>query len=408
MSRTSVYIVRGSLRQLWRYRLRSGLVICCAALGAAGVIVSVNFAAGGRQQVLDQIRRMGTNIVMVTAQPDRARAGRARTGSIVTTLRGSDYTAIRREVGDVVRSSAIVSTALRLKAGDFSKVSPVVGCEPSYFGIKAWSINDGAPFDDADMRRSARVALLGHTVASDLYGTEPPIGQRLFVNRVPFVVVGVLSERGQGLDVSNEDQQIYVPLTTAMRRLANIDYFNAIALEIQSWSEMDRSAAAVSELLNVRHRTSRTRPADFQVQNQKELVDTQLASSARLAFFVRWVAWTGLMVSGLGVLAMAWIGVRDRTAEIGTRRALGATDVDVFFQFGFEAMVLAMLGSITGLGIGWLGTGAVAARAPLPFVFDGGAATLAIGAALLVNIAFSTWPAYRAARLDPVVALQHE
>jgi len=405
---TLFQIVRGSLRQLWRYRLRSGLVICCAGLGAAGVIASVNFAAAGRQQVLDQIRRMGTNIVMVTAQADRARAGRARTRSIVTTLKEPDYSAIRRDVGGIVRSSAMVSTALRLKAGDFSKVAPIVGCEPVYFEIKAWTLDDGTVFDEADERRSARVALVGHTVASDLFGTASPIGERMFINRVPFVVVGVLTERGQGLDVANEDHQVYVPLTTAMRRLANVDYFSAIALEIRSWNEMDRSAAAVSDLLTARHRVSSTRPADFQVQNQKELVDTQLASSARLAFYVRGVGWSGLLVSGLGVLAMAWIAVRDRTTEIGTRRALGATRADVFLQFAFEALALATLGSLAGLAFGWVGTEAVVARALLPFVFDRGAATLAIGSALVVNVAFSAWPAHRASRLDPVVALKHE
>jgi putative ABC transport system permease protein len=368
----------------------------------------VNFAAGGRQQVLDQIRRMGTNIVMVTAQPDRARAGRARSGSIVTTLREADYRAIRRDVGDVVQSSAIVSTALRLKAGDFSKVSLVVGCEPAYFAIKAWPLDEGASFDETDVRRSTRVALLGHTVAADLYGAESPIGQRLFVNRVPFVVVGVLSERGQGLDVSNEDQQVYVPVTTAMRRLTNVDYFSAIALEVDSWSDMDRAAGAIADLLTMRHRSSATRPADFQVQNQKELVDTQLASSARLAFFVRWVGWSGLFVSGLGVLAMAWIGVRDRTTEIGTRRALGATVFDVFFQFGCEAVLLAVVGSITALGLGWSGTQVMAVRTHLPFVFESAQAAIALVSALVLNVAFSSWPAYRAARLDPVCALKHE
>jgi putative ABC transport system permease protein len=405
--RTSA-LARESVRHCWRHRLRTGLFVCCAGVGAAGVIVSVNFAAGGRQQVLDQIQRMGTNIVIVTALADRAKAGRARTGSIVATLRPSDYDAIRRDVGEVVRSSPLVSTALRLKGGAFSKVSLVIGCEPAYFEIKAWPMSDGTVFDDADMRRSARVALLGHTVASDLFGTASPIGERLFINRVPFVVGGVLSERGQGLDVANEDQQVYVPLTTVMRRLSNVDYFNAIALEIRRWNDMDRAAVAVTDLLNARHRSSVSRRSDFQVQNQKALVDTQLASSARLAFFVRWVGWSGLLVSGTGVLAMAWIAVRDRTTEIGTRRALGAVRTDVFLQFAVEAIVLTAVGSAVGLGLGWAGTRVVAARALLPFVFDRDAATLAIGSAFLINTACSAWPAYRAARLDPVVALRHE
>lgn len=399
-------VLRGSLRQLWRYRLRSALTIACAALGVAGVIVSVNFASGGRQQVLDQITRMGTNIIMVTARPDRARGDRARTGSIVTTLREADYTALRRDTPGVVRSSALVSTALRLKAGDLSKVSPVVGCEPDYFAIKSWRVERGEPFDALDLRRLARVALLGRTVASDLFGDESPVGQRLFINRVPFEVRGVLAERGQGLDVANEDQQVYVPLTTAMRRLMNVGYFNAIAFEIGRWDAMDRSAAGMAGQLRARHR--RPGPEDFQIQNQKELVDTQLASSARLTFYVRWIGWSGLLIADAGILAMAWIAVRDRTREIGTRRALGATAGHVFWQFASEATLVATLGSAVGVGLAWLGSDLAAARGGVPFIFDARGAAGALGSALVLNLVCSIWPASRAARLDPIVSLRHE
>src|SRR5260370_35876851 len=128
---------------MWRYRLRSGLVVFCAALGVAGTITSVNYASSGRQQVLDQIRRMGTNTVMVTAQQSRGTAGRARTGSIVTTLREADYALLRRDLVGQVRSSALCTQAFRLKAGHFSKVAPIVGCEPSYFTIKSWLVEAG-------------------------------------------------------------------------------------------------------------------------------------------------------------------------------------------------------------------------------------------------------------------------
>jgi putative ABC transport system permease protein len=400
--------MRGSLRLLWRARLRSSLAVACGALGVAGVIVSVSFASGGRAQVLDQIRRMGTNIVMVTAQPNRARAGRARTGSIVTTLRDADYAALRREVPDVVRSSALVSTSLRLKAEGLSKVSPVVGCEPDYFAIKSWPLDRGEVFDAADLRRFARVALLGRTVASDLFGADSPLGQRLFINRVPFEVVGVLAERGQGLDVVNEDEQVYVPLTTAMRRLMSVEYFNAITFEIARWELMDRSAAAMAGQMRIRHRRAAREPEDFQVKTQQELVGTQLASSARLTFYVRWIGWSGLLVSDLGILALAWIAVRDRTAEIGTRRALGATAWLIFFQFAFEATTVAALGSTIGLGLAWFGSQLAAARGGVPFVFDASSAAGALGSALVLNLVCSIWPASRAARLDPIASLRHE
>ena len=171
---------------------------------------------------------------------------------------------------------------------------------------------------------------------------------------------------------------------------------------------MDRSAAAIAGVLRVRHRTSASHPDDFQVQNQKELVDTQVASSSRLGFLVRWVGWSGLVVSGLGVLAMVWIAVRDRTTEVGTLRALGATAVNVFVQFAFEAAVLAAAGSAVGLALGWSLTRIVAHQARVPFVFDALTAFLALGSSLVLNLTFSTWPAYRAATLDPVEALKYE
>jgi putative ABC transport system permease protein len=403
-------LIAGAFRQMWRFRLRSGLVVCCAALGVAGIIASVNYASSGRQQILDQIRRMGTNTVMISAQQSRATAGRARTGSIVTTLREADYTALRRDLTGHVRSSAIVTQSFRLKAGDFSKAATVVGCEPSYFTIKSWPVEAGEIFDAPDLRRSARVALVGHTVAADLYGSDSAaaIGQRLFINRVPFEVAGVLAERGQGLDIANEDEQVYVPLTTAMRRLLNLDYFNAVVFEIADWNDMDASARMITGILHVRHHTMAGQRDDFQVQNQKELVDTQLASSARLVFFVRWIGVSGLLVSGLGVLAIAWITVRDRTTEIGTRRALGATASDVFFQFVFEASVLAAIGAASGLWLGRIASALIAARAKLPFVFERTPAMTALTTALLLNLLFSAWPAFRAARLDPIQALKYE
>jgi putative ABC transport system permease protein len=210
------------------------------------------------------------------------------------------------------------------------------------------------------------------------------------------------------LDIANEDQQVYVPLSTAMRRVLNLDYFNGIAFEIADWNTMDASARTITDVLRVRHRSSADRREDFQVQNQKELVDTQVASSARLAFFVRWIGISGLMVSGLGVLAIAWIAVRDRTKEIGTRRALGATALDVFVQFTFEAFVLAAIGVAAGLGVGRLSSQLTAARAHLPFVFERTSAVASMGSALMLNLAFAAWPAFRAAQLDPIRALKHE
>lgn len=408
MAGTYRLLIKASGRQIWRYPLRSCLVIACAALGVAGAITAVNYASGGQQQILEQIRRLGTNLVIVSAKQSRAVADRERTGSIVTTLTEQDYRALREDSVGPVPSSAMVTASLRLKAGYLSKVTTVVGVEPDYFPMKAWALSDGTFFDDYAIRRSQRVALLGHTVAQDLFESGSPVGERLFINRVPFEVIGVLAERGPGLDQTNEDSRVYVPVTTAMRRLLNTDYYNALLFELPDVDQMDDTAAAITAQLRVRHRISAFRPDDFQVQTQRELIDTQLAAADRLRFFVAWISVSILAVSGLGILATAWIAVRDRTTEIGTRRALGATAPHVFFQFAFEAGVLASIGILLGLLLGWAGSRLLAARVDLPFVFDTANAWLALSVALLLNLGFASWPALRAARMDPIRALKHE
>src|SRR5215472_10044041 len=171
-----LYIALDGLRTLWRFRFRSALILLSAMLGVAGVILSVNFASGGRQQALNQIRRMGVNVLAVAPQPDRSVGGRARTGAIVQTLVDADYAAIRRQIPSIVRSSALATATFRLKAGDLSTTVAVVGCESDYVRIKNWPLAEGGFFDGRDARRAARVAVLGYTVARDLFGDESPVG----------------------------------------------------------------------------------------------------------------------------------------------------------------------------------------------------------------------------------------
>jgi putative ABC transport system permease protein len=346
---------------------------------------------------------------VVTPQLSRAVGGRRKTGTLVTTLVAADYAEILREIPEIEKSSATVTTSFLVKAGDLSKSNCLVmGTEPAFARIRHWQTTEGQFYGMAEMRRSARVAVLGSTVRRDLFGSESPIGKRLFINRVPFEVMGVLEERGQGLDAANEDNQVYVPLSTAMRRLANVDYFSAIFFAVTRWDGMDETTEAIHRVLSKRHRTLGHLPEDFQVQNQKALIDTEMASSYRLTFLVRWVGLSGLVVSGLGILAICWIAVGERVVEIGIRRALGATKSDIFLQFLFEAVVISVLGCFAGLMAGWRGTESIAERADLPFFFDWTTAALVAGFAILMNLLFALIPSRRAALLDPIRALKSE
>jgi ABC-type antimicrobial peptide transport system permease subunit len=402
-------LMAGSLRLIWRFRLRSGLILLSAMLGVGGVISAINYAAEGRMKVLNRIQRLGTNVLVVTPQLSRNVGGRAKTGTIVTTLVAADYAEILREIPDIEKSSAAITTSFLVKAGDLSKSNCVVmGTEPDYARIRHWQTTEGEFYEMPEMRRATRVAVLGSTVRRDLFGSESPIGKRVFIDRVPFEVIGVLEERGQGLDATNEDNQVYVPLSTAMRRLANVDYFGSILFAVTNWDRMDETTEAIHQVLSKRHRAPGNLPEDFQIQNQKTLIDTEIASSNRLTFLVRWVGLSGLAVSGLGILAICWITVGERVGEIGIRRALGATKSDIFFQFLFEAVVISVLGCFAGVIAGWRGTESIAHRADLPFFFDWKGAVLIAGFAFFMNLVFALIPSRKAAHLDPIRALKSE
>jgi putative ABC transport system permease protein len=405
----ALLLMAGSLRLIWRFRLRSGLILLSALLGVGGVISAINYAEEGRWKVLNRIQRLGTNVLVVTPELSHNVGGRAKTGTIVTTLVAADYAEILREIPEIERSSAAVTTSFLVKAGALAKSNcPVMGTEPDFARIRHWQTSEGEFYGIREMRQSARVAVLGSTVRRDLFGSESPIGKRMFINRVPFEVMGVLEERGQGLDATNEDNQVYVPLSTAMRRLANVDYFSSILFAVTSWDRMDETTEAIRQVLKKRHRVADNFPQDFQIQSQKALIDAEATSSNRLTFLVRWVGLSGLVVSGLGILAICWISVGERVGEIGIRRALGARKSDIFFQFLFEALVISVMGCFAGLITGWRSTESIAERAELPFLFDWPNAKLVVGFAVSLNLLFALIPSRRAARLDPIRALKAE
>ena len=397
-----------SLRLLSRHRLRSALIVTSAAVGVAGVVCPVNYGASGSKQLLEQIRQMGTNVLIITPAQDRAIAGRARTGNLMRTLVERDHAAIQREIGSRARSSALVTGGFWIKAGDLSKNLAVIGCQSDYFTIKNWPADSGQVFSATDERTMARVVLLGHTVATDLFGSEPPLGRRMMINRVPFTVIGVLAERGQGLDLSNEDNQVYIPLTTAMHRVMNLDHYSAIVLEIRSIAEMDSAAEQTSSILRMLHRIRANRPNDFQIQNQKTLLETQTAAAGRLRFFLRWIGGSAVTVSGLGILGISWIVIKARTRELGTCRALGATAKDIFYQVWVENTVLTLSGGCAGLVVSWFISKWTSRSYDLPFVFDVALSAIAFTTAAALNLTFSIFPSRKAARVHPIEALRQE
>jgi putative ABC transport system permease protein len=351
---------------------------------------------------------MGTNLIVVTSQQSRGVGGRARTGSYVTTLNASDLKAILQSVDAISAFSPTVASVFRVRAGDLTKNTTIVGCAPGYFPIQNWSLIRGDSFDAAADRRQARVALLGSTTARDLFGEADPTGSRITMNRAPFTVAGVLAERGQGLDAANQDDQIYVPLQTAMHRLMNVDYFSSILFDVADASRLQDTADRIHLLLAPRHRHASASDDDFLVENRKSLIDTQLAAFARLTFLVRWIALSALVVSSLGVFAVTWIGIRNRAREIGTRPAVGANRVDILIQFFAEGTLGAALGCGCGTVGAYFALSIIDRALHQPFLFSFRLA-FGVAAALMVLYSLFTFESsVRAIRIEPLAALRSE
>ncbi len=401
-------IILIGLRNFRRARLQAALAILAATVGTGGVVVSTDYAAAGRKKIFDQFRRMGTHVVIVTPAESRAVGGRARTGALVTTLRSPDYRAVIEQVPEIVASSPTISTVLRVRAGDLTKSTTIVGCAPAYFAVRDWSTQSGDLFDAGDDRGQRRVALLGATLARDLFGESDPIGRRINIGREPFEVAGVLRERGQGLDAANEDAQVYVPLATATRRLMNADYYTSIVVEIGSWQSMDRAAREIAEVMSRRHRPHSFTGPDFQVQNQKALVETQLAAFSRLTFFLRWIAASTAVVASLGIFAIAWIGVGHRSPEIGARRAIGATIADIVGQFFVEGIAGPILGCAAGVAVSWPVLRLIDLRVQQPFLFSGRLAIESAAVSVLLYSGSCIACCWRALGIDPSAALRAE
>lgn len=398
-------IARIAFRNFGRFRLQTSLAAFTAGLGIASLLVSTGYAESGRQKILDQFTRLGADTISILPSQSRTIAGRARTGSVVETLTNADYLALKRGTNSVALSSATVTASFRLRALDLTKEATVIGCEPDYFRIKSWATTDGSVFTDLDLRRQARVVLLGAGLAKALFGPDSGVGQRVMIGRVPFLVVGVLSERGQSLDSANEDDQAYIPLTTASHRLLNIDHYNSILLDLKHGENVDAVKARIVAVLHQRHKWLSPAGDDFQVQTERSVVDAQLAAFSRLMFLAKLVGGGALIVSGFSEAGLCWIAIRNRTREIGIRRAIGATRADILVQFLLETLS----GCVCGI---WIG--AMLAYPVLiwidrlfgqPFVWNPQTLVYSIGSSVAIFATFVTLTSLRAAWLDPVKAL---
>lgn len=388
-----------ALRMVVRRPLRSSLAALGLALALAALLVATAIAERARLQALEEIEQIGADVLTISAQPTRNQGGRVRTGGIVTTLTRADGRDIVTQVVGVRALAAEYRAETLVKVGDLARQARVSGVEPVYASIRGGAVARGRFFDEFDEAQARRVAVVGGRIASDLFPGRDPVGETFRIRGVPFAVVGVLDERGSGLDPFNEDEVIFVPLRVAQRRIFQVDYVQRFFARVES-ERLEESGAAISALLALRHRATGPNPPVFRVQDQRRLVEVRDEGAVRLRAFQREIAIVLLVACALGVFALQLLSVRERRAEIGTRRSLGATRTDIFAQFLVEAATICVGGGILGVLLGRAGAGL--AGVPL----SPGFTLSAFFAAVVAGVAAGAAPARAAAVLHPAEALR--
>jgi putative ABC transport system permease protein len=396
-----------SLEILTAHKMRTLLSVIGVVVGVGAVILMVSAGRGAEKQILDRIQGMGTNLVIVNAGRTSIIAGRQRQMDTVRTLQVIDAQAIANECTSVALTTPAVSKKLPLRWEDQDAITNVVGMQAEGLKVRNFSIAVGRTFDAEETRAAKRMAIVGPTAAANLFGSTDPVGQQIRINKVPYEVIGVTAPKGMDVNGLDQDDLIIVPLETAMRRLLNLDYVHTVYVQARSSAAMGQAEQQIAELLRQRHRLG-GKPDDFTIQNQATLLETERETTGSMTLLIGSVAGISLLVGGVGILAVMLMSVRERTSEIGLRRAVGALRRDIRTQFLFESGLLAGTGGMVGV-IGGIGLSLVVSGLGYwPAVISWPAAAIAFAFSVGVGVFFGLYPAFRAARLEPIEALRTE
>ena len=398
---------RIAIHALLGHPIRTALSLVGIIIGVAAVILMVAVGEGAQDEVLKKIQSMGTNLIIVSAGQVKTFAGRTRQTGTVTTLTQRDALAISSEIPAIVQVAPAQGMRLLLKYGTQSYTSQIVGAAPNLAEIKNLSLARGRFFNEDEDRMMARVAVLGPTPAKNLFGNTNPVGELIQIKNVAFEVIGVTKEKGM-IAGQDEDDQIYIPLNTAMKRLMNVTYLSQIYLQSKSTEVMKSAEREIRDLLRERHRLKEDKADDFTIQNQLDVMEAERGTTESFTLLIASIAGVSLLVGGVGILAVMLILVRERTNEIGVRRAVGARRKDIMLQFMMEATTLSIGGGVVGILLGLLGSLLVRYATKWPVSLSVMPILISFGFSFVVGFFFGVYPARKASRLDPIVALRAE
>jgi putative ABC transport system permease protein len=399
---STIFIV--ALRALRRNAMRSILTALGIIIGVAAVITMVSIGNGAKAQIEAQVATLGQNII--TVFPGSFSQGGMRSGfGAALTLTPEDAEAIAAEVEDVDGVSAEITERSQILANGLNWNTTVKGESPDYPYIRNWLVAQGTMFNEQDVKSLAKVAVIGKTVADQLFPNEDPIGQTLRIRNLPFRVVGLLDTKGFDMRGQDQDDVVLIPYTSHMRRVSRRTNINTILIQGSAPDKLDKVKMDVEDLLTQRRRG---REPDFTVRTQEEIATMATATSSTMTLLLAAIAGVSLIVGGIGIMNIMLVSVTERTREIGIRLAIGAHGRDVLTQFLIEAILLSSLGGIIGVCLGIAASEIVSQTNGWPVLVSSSSVFIAVGFSAAVGVFFGFYPARKAARLDPIEALRYE
>ena len=402
--------IKISRKQLSAHKLRTALALLGIVVGVSAVIIMIAIGTGAQREVLSKIEEMGTNLIIVNAAEVQRSPGRMQVRGTVTTLTVQDAEVVERDIPYVVAVAPVQSRRMQVKYGNLTSSVTIVGTTPAFQDVRNFRVRAGSFFDEHDDIALRRVAVIGAGVHRSLFGQrQTVIGETIRIGNVPFEIIGVMESKGVDLDGVDQDDQIFIPMRTALRRVLNLAYINTIYVRAQHQDVMQGAVERIRDILRERHRLiAQDRPDDFTIHTQLELLDAQRETTDTFTMLIGSIASVSLFVGGIGILAIMLISVRERINEIGLRMAVGARRKDVLTQFLLEASMLSLGGGIAGIVFGIAGSVVVGIATAWATSVSFYSILLAFVFSFAIGLFFGVYPARKASLLDPIEALRSE
>ncbi len=401
-------LFRIAFRALIRNKLRAFLTMLGIIIGVASVIAMLAIGEGSKQKMRKQISSMGTNMVMVMPNFQR-RGGVSLGASSSMVLKYTDVQALRNESSAISAVSPEVTASGQVIYSNQNTQTTIYGVSEEYLGIKKLEVLSGRFFNANEIKDMSKVCLLGQTVVTNLFGKKAdPIGLSIRIKNLPFLIIGVLKDKGESGMGQDQDDLILAPYTTVQRRLAAIDYINGIYASAVSEEKSPKAIAEVTEILRRTHKLKESADNDFRVMSQSELLKTITSITDIMTYLLGAIAGISLLVGGIGIMNIMFVSVTERTREIGLRMSIGGRGKDIMKQFLSESIILSILGGVLGVLFGYLLARLAGSLMSSQAIVKTQSVVLAFIVCFVIGVFFGWYPARKAANLNPIDALRYE